>query len=181
MKKIMTLVIISSLLLPSGVLFAKERQGAQLVITKTDGTVIYGELIAVKQDSSLLLESSARIGGSIDISEVRSIKIIKSSNTGAGVLLGLLAGGAAGAIIGHSIGYNEPEQNPVGNIFRPASGALGTLTGGVIGLFAGGLLGGAIGSSIQNYETFRIEGRSHEQIDLVLRILRTRARFPEYQ
>jgi hypothetical protein len=181
MKKIMTLIIGASLIFPSGALFGQRQQGAQLEITKTDGTVIYGELIALKKDSTLLLESSSRIGRSIDVSEVKIIKIVKGSNTGAGVFLGLLAGEATGAIIGHSIGLNEPEQNPVGNFFRPLSGALGTVTGGVIGLFAGGLLGGAIGSSIHNYETFKIEGKSQEQINAVLRILRTRARFPEYQ
>lgn len=71
MKKIMTLVISVSLLFPSGALFAKQRQGAQLVITKTDGTEIRGELIAVKQDSTLLLESSSGIGGPIEVSEIK--------------------------------------------------------------------------------------------------------------
>jgi len=180
-KKIVTLVIVSSLLLPSGALFAKERQGAELVITKTDGTIIKGELIAVKKNSTLLLESSSRIGGSIDVSEAKIIKIVKGSNTGVGVFFGLLAGGATGAIIGHSIGSNEPEQDPVGNFFRPLTEAVGTVIGVAIGVFAGSLLGGAIGGSIQNYETFGIEGKSQEQIDLVLRILRSKARFPEYQ
>jgi small nuclear ribonucleoprotein (snRNP)-like protein len=183
MKKIVTLVIVSCLLFPSGALFAKERQGAELVITKTDGTEIKGELIAVKKNSTLLLESSSRIGGSIDVSEAKIIKIVKGSNTGVGVFFGLLAGGATEAIIGHSIGYNEPEQDPITDLFkiRDLSGALGTIVGGVIGLLAGGLFGGAIGSSIRNYETFGIKGKSQEQIDLVLRILRTQARFPDYQ
>jgi hypothetical protein len=173
MKKIMTLIIGVSLLFPSGALFAKERRGAQLVITKIDGTEIKGELIAVKQDSTLLLESSSRSGGSIAVSEVKIMKIAKVSNAGVGVLLGLVAGGTTGAIISHSIPHNEVERSFIGEG--------GTLIYGVIGLLAGGLLGGAIGGSIHNYETFRIEGKSQEQISLVLRILRTRARFPDYQ
>jgi small nuclear ribonucleoprotein (snRNP)-like protein len=181
MKKIIALAIVLSMILPSGALFAKERQGAQLVITKTDGTEIKGELIGIKQDSTLILESSSRIGASIDISDIKVIKIVKGSNTGAGVLLGLFVGGAAGAGIGYGIGHNKPEQNPVGNFVRPLSGAIGTLSGGVIGLFAGGLLGGVIGSSIHDYETFRIEGKSQEQVKAFLEKLRKEARFPEYQ
>jgi outer membrane lipoprotein SlyB len=171
MKKIMTLVIGVSLLFPSGALFAKEREGAQLVITKTDGTIIKGELIGVKQDSTLLLKSPSLIGGSIDVSEVKIIKIVKESNTMPGLLGGLLAGGTTGAIIGFNIGSRQ------GSWFKE----LDTIQGGVIGLLAGGLLGGAIGSSIHNHETLQIEGKSQEQIKAVLGILRTQARFPDYQ
>jgi hypothetical protein len=69
MKKIMTFVIIPSLLFPSGALFAKERQGVQLEITKTDGKVINGELTAVKKDSTLLLKSPSGEDIAIDISD----------------------------------------------------------------------------------------------------------------
>ena len=148
MKKIMTVIIGVFLLFPSGALFAKERQGAQLVITKTDGTVIYGELIGVKQDSTLLLESpllesSSGIGGSIDVSEVKIIKIEKGSNVGAGFLFGLLAGGGAGAITGSNT------DCPMFDV--PIYAAIGGL--------AGGLVGGMIGSFIHNDETCQIEGK----------------------
>jgi hypothetical protein len=69
MKKIMTLVIVVSLLFPSGALLAKERQGAQLEITKTDGKVMNGELTAVKKDSTLLLKSPSGDDIAIDISD----------------------------------------------------------------------------------------------------------------
>jgi len=170
MKKIMTLVIGISLLFPSGALFAKERQGAQLVITKTDGTVINGELIAVKQDSTLLLPV-----GSIDVSEIKIIKIVKGSNAGNGFILGLLAGGAAGAAIG-AVSYSGNTNEIVGG--RGLSAA----TGGIIGGLVGGLIGRGIGSSIYSYgETILIEGKSQEQIKAVLEKLRTQARFPDYQ
>ena len=148
------------------------------MITKTDGTEIKGELIGLKQDSTLLLESSSRIGASIDISDIKVIKIVKGSNTGTGVLLGLLAGGATGAIIGYRNDNNTPLR-AVEILFRRTS--FYTIIGGGIGLLAGGLLGGVIGSSINNYETLRIEGKSQEQIKVVLEKLRTQARFPEYQ
>jgi hypothetical protein len=165
----MTLVIAVSLLFPSGVLFAKEKQGVQLEITKTDGTEIKGELIGVKQDSTLILESSSRIGASIDVSEVKIIKIVKGNNAGAGFGWGLLAGGAVGAVVGsNSKGWW---------ISRGIMIAASALTVGL----GGGLVGLAIGSSIHNYETFQIEGKSQEQIKAVLEKLRKMARFSEYQ
>jgi outer membrane lipoprotein SlyB len=181
MKKIMTLVIGVSLLFPSGALFAQARKGVQLEITKTDGTKINGELIAVKQDSTLLLESSSGIGASINMSDIKVIKIVKGSNTGTGVLLGLLAGGATGAIIGDRIG-NPPGQPKILEFFtEKTTKPLGIILGGALGGLAGGLLGGAIGSSIHNYEPILIEGKSPEEIKKVLEKLRTQARFPEYQ
>jgi outer membrane lipoprotein SlyB len=174
MKKIMTLVIVVSLLFSSGVLFAQERQGVQLEITKTDGTKINGELIGVKKDSTLILESSSRIGASIDLSDIKVIKIVKGSNTGTGILLGLLAGGAMGAFIGYGI-IGSNERRSFDNPMLP--GDYGVIIGGLAGAF----LGGAIGSSTNKYETFQIEGKPQGEIKAFLEKLRTRARFPDYQ
>jgi hypothetical protein len=168
MKKIIALAIVLSMILPSGALFAQEWPGAQLVITKTDGTEIKGELIAVKQDSTLILESSSRIGASIDISNIRDIKIVKGPNTFAGAFFGVLAGGAVGAAIGATSDSSG---------FRGLSAAAGGILGGLVG----GLIGGAIGSSINSDETILIEGKSQEQIKAVLEKLRTQARFPKYR
>lgn len=173
MKKIMTLVIGVSLLFPSGALLAKEREGAQLVITKIDGTVIYGELIGVKQDSTLLLKSPSVPGGSIDVSEVKIIKIVKGSNAGTGFLLGLLAGAAVGV----AIGAGSYEQAPLNFLSRGSMAEIG----GALGGLGGGLVGLVIGGSTHNYETFQIEGQSQEQIKAALEELRTQARFPDYQ
>lgn len=156
---------------PSGAVLGQARPtGAQLVITKTDGTEINGELIGVKQDSTLILESSSRIGASIDISDIKVIKIAKGSKTVEGFVLGFLVGGAVGAAIS-ATSYS-------GGGWGRGFDALG---GGIVGGLAGGLLGGVTGISVHNYETFRIEGKSQEQIKAVLEKLRSKARFPEYQ
>ena len=176
MKKIMTLIIGVSLLFPSGALFAKERRGAQLVITKIDGTVIKAELVGVKQDSTLLLKSPSVPGGSIDVSEVKIIKIAKGSKTGWGVFFGLLAGGAVGGIAGRKIGRDQR-----GSGWLSFSEGIDAVIFGFIGGLVGGIAGGAIGSSINKNETFRIEGKSQSEIKAFLEKLRTQARFPEYQ
>lgn len=44
MKKYISLFLVASILLVSGNLFAKHRRGADLIIQKTDGTQVRGEL-----------------------------------------------------------------------------------------------------------------------------------------
>jgi hypothetical protein len=56
MKKFISLFLVVSILLLSMPLKAKERKGADLIIQKTDGTQVRSELIAVKENSLLLLE-----------------------------------------------------------------------------------------------------------------------------
>jgi len=160
MKKIMTLIIGVSLLIPSGVSFAKEKHGAQLVITKTNGTEIRGELIGLKQDSTLILESSSRIGASIDISDIKVIKIVKGSIPVAGVIVGLVGGGVMGQALGR---FGSMGSRPLG---------------GIIGGLVGGILGGVIAS---HNDEILIEGKSQEQIKAFLEKLRKKARFPDYQ
>jgi hypothetical protein len=142
-------------------LFAKERQGVQLVITKTDGTKIKGELIGLKQDSTLILESSSTISGSIDLSEIKIIRIVKGSIPLAGVIVGLVGGGVVGQAIGKD------------------SGSYGSRP---IGLFVGGLVGGIVGGVITSHnDEILIGGKSQEQIKAFLEKLRKKARFPDYQ
>ena len=61
-KKFVSLFLIFSLLVLSGSLYAKERQGAKLVITKKNGHQIEGELITVKPNSLLLLDTKGKDG-----------------------------------------------------------------------------------------------------------------------
>ncbi|MCJ7485593.1 MAG: hypothetical protein MUQ25_05430 [Candidatus Aminicenantes bacterium] len=88
--RLITSVVIAGLLgLPAG-LSAKQRRGADIIVTRLDGSQHEGELIAVKTDSLLLL--SAGKGLSIDIADIRAVRIVRKSR--AGLFAGL--GGAAG-------------------------------------------------------------------------------------
>jgi len=176
MKKIMTLIIGVSLLFPSGALFAKEKQGVQLVITKTDGTKIEGELIAIKQNSTLILESPSVIGGSIDVSEVKIIKIVEKSKILLGTGLGFLAGAGAGALTGLiacNVIWGDFASNDTKGQGRWAG------VGGAIGGLVGALIGAVANSG--HKETILIRGKSQEEIKAVLEKLRKKARFPDYQ
>ena len=86
MKKLIALFLVFSVLTISGNLHAKEKRGANLVITKKDSRQVKGELIAVNHDSILLSEFESTAEVSIKIIDIKVIKIIKKS------LLAILVG-----------------------------------------------------------------------------------------
>jgi hypothetical protein len=100
-EKIAALFFVLLLVALSADLSSKERRGADLRILKKDGSQTQGELIAVRQDSLLLLDSSKATDVSIDIPDIKTIKILKKSKTLLGVGLGLVIGGAAGTLAGY--------------------------------------------------------------------------------
>jgi len=113
------------LVLP-GALSARERRGANLVITLKDGQQIKGELIAVKPDSLLLL---AEKDESIDLLGIKSIRIVRKSKA---MLGGLLAGMVATGIY----------FSPGGDVDQAFSGQLFVLPACVaIGIVAGAMAG----------------------------------------
>lgn len=158
MKIIVTLSIIFSLLLPSGLLFGQKRKGAELLIMKTDRTQIEGELIAVKRDTSLLLNSYGNVP--IDIADINFLEIIKTSKAAFLIVPGLVIGGIVGAKAGQGFG-------------KIATGFVGAILGGAIGLCTGDAIG--------RTEIFPIAGKSPKEIKEVLNKLRSKARFPDYQ
>ncbi|OGD19423.1 MAG: hypothetical protein A2W03_12755 [Candidatus Aminicenantes bacterium RBG_16_63_16] len=98
-NKILLLAVVFSSLTCSGKLMAKERRGAELVITKADGQQIIGELIAVKQGSLLLLDSRSGTDLSVNVGDLRDVKIVKKSKFWQGAGVGLLAGAFFGAAL----------------------------------------------------------------------------------
>jgi hypothetical protein len=70
MKKFTDLFLVFCILALSGNLFAKERKGADLIIQKKEGQQVRGELIAVKENSLLLLERESGADMPVDIGDV---------------------------------------------------------------------------------------------------------------
>jgi len=91
MKKIIALFLVFSMLALAGNLYAKEKRGAKLIIQKKDGQQVSGELIAVKEDSLLLLSKSGR-DETVNIQNIHFIKIAKKSKAIIGILIGGLVG-----------------------------------------------------------------------------------------
>jgi hypothetical protein len=172
-KKQILIFCVLCLMALSGNLAAKERHGANTVITKKDGRAVKGELIAVKMDSILLLISPWGIDGSIGISDISSIRIAKKSKALIGAISGSLLGGLAGAYIGQEVGEYHGGLLDFSTAFTIIGGAIGVLAGG-----GGGLL---IGSHVKDWEKFDIEGKSPEGIKMILERLRSRARVPNFR
>lgn len=96
-ERILALALIASLLiLPPG-LSAKGKRGATLVITRTDGTLVTGELIAAKPDSLLLL-STAGQEESVGLGEIKSVRIVRKSHGLLLAAIGLVPGAVAGGL-----------------------------------------------------------------------------------
>ena len=153
------------------------KHGATLVITKKDGQQIKGELITVKQDSLLLLDTEGK-DVSVDIADIKVIRVMKKSQFWVGALSGFLMGGAFGASLG--ISYAEKEKSKPGLL----AGYMAdwAILGYGIGLGAiGALLGGLIGAAVGTDKTIQIEGRPDLEINEVLEKLRKKARIRDYK
>jgi len=193
-KKFIALFLISSFLTLPANLNAKERRGATLIIQRkgdqvrrvkktrfdgtpwetTDITGIWGELIAVKPNSLLLLDASGK-DVSVDIADIKAIRIVKKSKFFQSLGIGLLIGGAAGALIGYSDG-----DDPYDNFFSwtaEQKAGIGAISFGLVGLTLGGIAGLTSGTD----KTIQIEGMSDLEIREALEKLRKKARIRDYK
>ena len=181
MKKFISLFLVFSLVMLSANLYAKERRGVTLIIqrksdqvkkTKLEGTPwetsvitgIRGELIAVKQDSLLLLDAEGK-DVSINIADIKVIRIVKKSKfwkgAGTGALIGVVTGALWGAQVGENDLFSAEATVLVDGIFF-----------GVIGL----LIGGVAGAVSRTDKTIQIEGMTDSELHAVMEKLRKKAR-----
>ena len=151
-KLIASALVVSFLVLPAG-LSAKERRGADLIVTKLDGSQLSGELIAVKRDSLLLLSNGR--DESVDLADIKTVRIVKKSLAGKGALYGFLAGALGGAGVGLAMGRTDlfEEKTPLAlGVFGGAIGALsGLLVGSVAGLDSSFTVAGKPEAAVNEY------------------------------
>jgi len=177
MKKLISLFLVFSIIGLCGNLYAKERRGAEIEIYKVkpkmEGTPwetahTKGELIAVKKNSLLLLDSK---GGdvTVNLNEIMIIKIMGKSR----ILLATGTGLILGAGTGYLIGESAYEPNSF-NVVTPGFVA-------AIGAAAGAFIGIIIGSFISSDKKIQIEGKSETKIKEILEELRKKARVPDFQ
>jgi hypothetical protein len=144
----------------------KRKHGTKLIIQKIDEAQIRAELIAVKENSLLLMERDSGADVSIDISEIEAIRIINRSWAG----LGLIGGTATGFALGYTItGSGKSGDNWFATPILLGSGLLFGLLGTVSGAIAG------------TDETIQVEGKSDSEIQEILENLRWKARLRNYQ
>ena len=146
-----------------------ERREGGLIITKKDGQKIEGELNIVKENSLLLLD---RYGGdvSIEIADIRTIRILKKSKQG----LGSLIGGTIGMGIGVLVALSPSSGEDYSIVWTAV------LLGSLLAL-PGALIGGIVGATAGIDETIQIEGMTDVQIKWAMDKLRKKARIRDYK
>jgi len=165
-KKFISFFLVLSLMMLSVNLYAKERRGAKLIITKKDGQLIEGELITVKPKSLLLLNTDGK-DVSVDIADIKVIRVKKKSK---GARTGFLIGGGLALIVG------------VGQIGAEVHGFIPSFIDGLI-FFAlpGALIGVIIGAVAGTDKTIQIEGMTDLEIREAMDKLRKKARIRDYK
>ena len=114
---------------------ARERWVATVVVTMTDGSMVKGELLTVKNDSLLIFDRDAGQGKNIDLRQVAQVKLFKK-----GKFLPWLAIGVG---VGLAIGffqysqYEKSEKGGMSELTIAAQTPVTSLCGGILGAFAG--------------------------------------------
>jgi hypothetical protein len=169
MRKAISLFLVFSILALSMPLTAKERKGADLIVQRTDGTQVRGELIAVKQSSLLLMERDSGADVTVDIEEISVITIAKKWKAGNGFLIGSIVGAVSGAGFAAYMMANP--------IFGKSEFQVGGLIGATL---ISGLVVGVIGILISGLSSkdkiIQFEGMSDSEIQEILEKLRKKAR-----
>jgi len=170
-KKFISLFLAFSLMMLSANLYAKERRGAKLIVTKKDGQQIEGELITVKPNSLLLLSITGR-DMSVGIADIKVIRIVKKSKLLTGAWVGIAVGGGTGVLLGglpstyEGMGVSSGGGRKILGVF-----------GAVVGLLVGGTIGAVAGTD----KTIQIEGMTDLEIRKALDKLRKKARIRNYK
>jgi hypothetical protein len=176
-KKFIALFLVFSLMALSVNLYAKERRGATLIIQRKDGQQIKGELITVKPNSLLILDSESGADISIEVSDIKVITVVKKSRFWKGAGTGALIGGGTTLILYLlSTPKDSGGSRFFGEGFRTFVGLLAVILGGGVG----GLIGGIIGATTTD-KTIHFEGMTDLEIQEVMDKLRKKARIPNYK
>ena len=194
-KKLISLLLIFSLLTISctsikhqgkAEVAPSQKRGADLVIQNKDGLVVGGELIAVKESTLILMVSKSGVDVSVDIKDIRIIKIIKKSKalitaTG-GLSFGVLFGLLATRDCGESMFSGVCMAAGIGGL-----AVFGTLIGAIIGGHTGTDETIEIAKLIERYqgEAVIVKGerrsRAKVELDKILEKLRKKAQVQNYQ
>jgi len=167
-KKFLALFLVFCLVPLSGNLGAQVKKGVKIEVETNEGQTISGELILVKRDSLLLLDSETQADMSVNIDVIKTILVNnKSRILELGVLGGLIGVAVQGLkgtdVVGSTAHW---EENPV------TQSKTRYLEYGGIGLGAGVLIGAVIGTN----KKIQIQGRSDADIQKDLEKLSKKAR-----
>ena len=182
-KKFISLFLVVSLLAINCATFKRreekrekgKKHGAILIIQKIDGQQMRGELITVKPNSLLLLDTEGK-DVSVDIADIKVIKIVKKKLEIVG--LGAVIGGSIGLLCGSLISLTNSLPWKVWP--GPSLFWWGAMLGGAIGGVLG-VLGGGIYAFAGADKKIKIEGMTDSEIQKTMDKLRKKARIRDYK
>jgi len=165
---ILLMVFVFGVVHPLG---AGTRAGAQLKIATKDGTIVQGELLAVKGRALLVDGGNYDRSSAIELDDIRDLAIVGKSKALSGFGIGLLGGAAAGAVGGLVCvpGNVLPDRSPY------IAGVMG------IGAAAGAILGLIAGSGVHQEKPLIVASVSKLEPIELLKKLRSVAKDPEYR
>jgi hypothetical protein len=167
------LIFILAIISLPGSFFAKDKKhGCEVIVKKKDGATIKAELLIVKNDEIILMDSFNMSGITLTADEIQKITITKKSRFFKGIGLGLVIGGGSGALLGFASGDDDSGWFRWTAEEKAVMGGLGL---GVVGLLTGGIVGAIKGID----ESVVLEGRTPEEMKLILKKLNSRSRFPQ--
>jgi hypothetical protein len=148
--KYLVFVLILILLFPSPT-FTKERRGIKLQIQKKDGEFLAGELIAVKEESLLLIDSDTDADVTVALDDIEVIEIFKKNNLLLGAGIGMVFGVAVGTASGFILGDDDPRSGIEQGDFKSRTASekalVNSILFGLIGLIGGGIVGADTGKT----------------------------------
>jgi len=163
-----------ALLMPAA--FGKDRAGAHVKLVRKDGTVVEGELLAVKGRDLVLRTYSTSDGVTEGIDGLAEVRIVRKPRVLNGLGNGFLIGGLAGAGLGAMWGSSGHDHADEWLYIGPRNAGEGALAGvvvcGGIGALIG-TIGGALGGHDQVH---RIQGSSPSYVNGVLNLLARKCR-----
>ena len=151
----------------------RKKHETNLIIQKINGQQVGGELIAVKQDSLLLLDTEGK-DVSVDIADIKVIRIVKKSKA-----LSLGAIGLAGGVGLILVFFAFLEIITVE--YAKELGFEGIAEASVDAGLSGFLLGATVGAVYGKDKTYQIERMSDSEIKKAMDKLRKKARIRDYR
>jgi hypothetical protein len=171
MRKSYVVLLIFSIIFFCGNLLAAEK-GAQIEIQQKNGRAVKGELITVKENSLLIVDSVSGADVSVLIADIRYITILKKSKALLWGGIGSAAGIGIGALSGVIAHGGEQWFG------SQAEWAMyGAATGAVIGLIGGIAVGAIMGSD----KTFDMDEQTQSEIKKTMKYLQGIARISDFQ
>lgn len=141
---------------------ASSNRGVRLHIEKKDGTEIDSELLDVR-GRMLIMNYGAM--STVDIADIKKIRVRNKSAVVAGTGVGLLAGITLGVVGAYT---NSSGEGPRGSSGAPILG----LIGGVFGMGLGALVTAGTGED----DIYHLNGMSEKELEKILRKLKRKSR-----